>query len=66
MLFLVTATFQQRSIDATTHVQLSDPSDVADVMILFEETDNIKSTLASLLNAFVVQITDNFKQKGMK
>lgn len=57
---------QQRTIDATTQVQISTPSDVADVMVLFEETADIEQPLSDLLNTFIQQITKNFNQKGIK
>lgn len=64
--FLARTSVQQQQLDTTTHVQLSGPSDVADVMVLFEETDKIKKTLSDLLSTFVDQITINFNRKGIK
>ncbi|CAH1725498.1 unnamed protein product [Aphis gossypii] len=55
----------ERTIDATTNVQISEPNDVADIMILFEETIEIEETFSKILNPFIKQVESNFKRKGI-
>jgi len=64
--FIVTTSIHERTIDATTNVQISDPNDVADIIILFEEVVEIEQTFSELLNPFIKKVTDNLKSKGIK
>ncbi|XP_026815483.1 apolipophorins [Rhopalosiphum maidis] len=61
----ITTSIHERTIDATTNVQISEPNDVADVMILFEETVEIEQTFSKMLNPFMKKLTSNFNSKGI-
>lgn len=63
---IVTTSVHERTIDATTNVQISEPNDRADIMILFEETVEIEETFSKILNPFIKQVESNFKRKGIK
>lgn len=61
----ITTSVHERTIDATTNVQISEPNDVADIMILFEETVEIEETFSKILNPFIKQVKSNFNRKGI-
>lgn len=63
--FIVSTTVNRQIIKAKTSVQISDPSDRADIMILFEETAEIEHFM-NLLNPFIEKVTKYFNHKKIK
>uniref|UniRef100_A0A2H8TZF4 Apolipophorin n=1 Tax=Melanaphis sacchari TaxID=742174 RepID=A0A2H8TZF4_9HEMI len=61
----ITTSIHERTLDATTNVQISDPNDAADIMILFEEAVEIEQTFSKILNPLMKKITSNFKKNGI-
>jgi len=64
--FIVITSIHERTIDATTNVQISDQTDVADIIILFEEVEEIKQITSKILNPFIKKVTNSFNSKGIK
>jgi len=62
----VTSSVHGRTIDASTNVQISDPKEVADIIILFEEIVEIEQVFSLMLNPSMKIITKNFNSKGIK
>jgi hypothetical protein len=61
----ITSSVHGRTIDASTNVQISDPKEVADIIILFEEIVEIEQAFSLMLNPSMKIITKNFNSKGI-
>lgn len=64
-LFSVTSTVNERALDATSTIQISEPSDAADIVILFEETISNQKPFTDVLKPFMVKMNQDFNNKGI-
>jgi hypothetical protein len=62
---IVSTTVGRQIINAKSSVQISDQNNVADIMILFEETAEIKH-LMDLLNSLIKNIAKYFNHKQIR
>lgn len=63
--FIVTTTLHGQTLNATSNIQISDQNNVADIMVLLEETVE-NQHFSSILKTFIKRIENDFKQKGIK
>lgn len=63
---IVTSTVNDQTVSARSTVQISAPSDVADVMILIEEVAEDQHGLSNILKLLMDRIVKNFKYKKIE
>lgn len=62
----VTSTVNEQTVSARSTVQISAPSEIADVMILLEEVAEDQQGLSDLLKLLMDRIVKNFNYKKIE
>lgn len=64
--FTVSSKLNELALDSKSQIQISEQSNVADVVILFEETLENQKPFSDVLKPFMEKINKMFNDKGMR